>query len=311
MTTCVKHVVSFQNHVSILTTTILLLLPLLQFKGVGAAVDLEYPCNKPNGADGYPFCNTSLSVEKRVANLVGLLTTEEKIGLLVNKAAAVPRLGIPTYEWWNEALHGVATSPGVSFTASAGPIASATSFPQPILTASSFNSTLFNKIGQVISTEARALHNAGQAGLTYWTPNINLFRDPRWGRGQETPGEDPLLTSIYAEYFVRGLQEDVDYDGDASKPAPAHLKVSACCKHFAAYDMDAWEGVERYGFDAQVSYGFDAQHHNIRKKRNCIYFSVVKRFLFCSSSQAATFISTFRVREDNSWERSKARPGPA
>ncbi|CAM6109319.1 unnamed protein product [Calypogeia fissa] len=209
--------------------------------------DPKFPCNENNG---FPFCNRTLSDEARVADLVSRLTTAEKIGLIVNTATAVPRLGIPSYEWWNEGLHGVAWSPGVSF--DDGKIPAAASFPQPILTAASFNRSLFNEIARVVSTEARAMHNLGQAGLTYWTPNINLFRDPRWGRGQETPGEDPLLTGAYAEYFVRGLQEDGPYAGDATKPAPARLKVSACCKHFTAYDLDAWEGVERYGFDATV-----------------------------------------------------------
>lgn len=212
---------------------------------------LEFPCNELEGfgPDTYVFCNRSLSDEVRVADLVSMLTTAEKVGLLGNSATAVPRLGIPHYEWWNEGLHGVAYSPGVSFS---GPIFAATSFPQPILSAASFNSALWNAIGHVVSTEARAFHNLGQSGLTFWTPNINLFRDPRWGRGQETPGEDPLLTSLYAEFFVRGLQEDGKYNGDATKPAPPRLKLSACCKHFTAYDLDAWEGVERYGFDAVV-----------------------------------------------------------
>lgn len=224
---------------------------LLTFFTSGARA-VDFPCNEREGfgADTYPFCDRSLSDGTRVADLVARLTTAEKIGLLVDNATRVPRLGIPSYEWWNEGLHGVAYSPGVSFS---GPIFAATSFPQPILSAASFNCTLWNEIGRVVSTEARAFHNVGQGGLTYWTPNINLFRDPRWGRGQETPGEDPLLTSVYAEYFVRGLQEDERYDGDASKPGPSRLKLSACCKHFAAYDLDAWEGVERYGFDAVVS----------------------------------------------------------
>lgn len=96
---------------------------------------------------------------------------------------------------------------------------------------------------QVVSTEARAFYNEGVAGLTYWSPVINIARDPRWGRIQETSGEDPSTASAYAAYFVRGMQE-----GSSSN----RLKLSACCKHFTAYDVDNWEGVDRYHFDAKV-----------------------------------------------------------
>ncbi len=125
-----------------------------------------------------------------VQDLVGRLTLAEKATLMVNGAAAVPRLNIPAYQWWNEALHGVGLSPGVSF---GGDLPYATSFPQVITTAASWNRSLFHAIGQTVSTEARAFNNANKAGLTYWAPNINVYRDPRWGRGQETPGEDPFV----------------------------------------------------------------------------------------------------------------------
>lgn len=99
-------------------------------------------------------------------------------------------------------------------------------------------------------TEARAIYNEGQAiGLTFWSPNINIFRDPRWGRGQETPGEDPLVTSKYGLSFVRGIQGDT-FEGGALKDG--HLLVSACCKHFTAYDLEKWEGVDRFTFNAVV-----------------------------------------------------------
>lgn len=97
----------------------------------------------------------------------------------------------------------------------------------------------------MVSTEARAMYNVGLAGLTYWSPNINIFRDPRWGRGQETPGEDPLLTSKYGSSYVQGLQQSDDSD-------PSRLKVAACCKHYTAYDLDNWKGVDRYHFNAVV-----------------------------------------------------------
>ncbi|BBN10356.1 beta-glucosidase [Marchantia polymorpha subsp. ruderalis] len=213
---------------------------------------VPHPCQEPAA---YPFCDVNLSNEDRVRDLVSRFTLEEKARLLVNMGSGsnITRLGLPAYEWWQEALHGVADSPGARFK---GRVKSATSFPQPILTAASFNKELFNKIGQVISTEARAMHNENQAGLTFWAPNINIFRDPRWGRGQETPGEDPYLTSIYAEYFVRGMQEDDEYEGQnlrTSGKGPAQLKTSACCKHFTAYDIDQWYDVDRYDFDAKVT----------------------------------------------------------
>ncbi|KAF0890815.1 hypothetical protein E2562_004299 [Oryza meyeriana var. granulata] len=186
-----------------------------------------------------------MSAAARAADLLGRLTLAEKVGFLVNKQAALPRLGIPAYEWWSEALHGVSyVGPGTRFSPL---VPGATSFPQPILTAASFNASLFRAIGEVVSTEARAMHNVGLAGLTFWSPNINIFRDPRWGRGQETPGEDPLLASKYAVGYVTGLQNAGGGSGGDA------LKVAACCKHYTAYDVDNWKGVERYTFDAVVS----------------------------------------------------------
>ncbi|KAG8066431.1 hypothetical protein GUJ93_ZPchr0004g38187 [Zizania palustris] len=202
-----------------------------------------FACDASNATvAGYGFCDRSASAAARAADLLSRLTLAEKVGFLVNKQAALPRLGIPAYEWWSEALHGVSyVGPGTQFSPL---VPGATSFPQPILTAASFNASLFRAIGEVVSNEARAMHNVGLAGLTFWSPNINVFRDPRWGRGQETPGEDPLLASKYAVGYVAGLQDAGG--GDA-------LKVAACCKHYTAYDVDNWKGVERYTFDAVVS----------------------------------------------------------
>lgn len=98
---------------------------------------------------------------------------------------------------------------------------------------------------QVVSDEARAMYNGGAGGLTYWSPNVNILRDPRWGRGQETPGEDPLVVAKYGVSYVRGLQ--------GARAPKTHLKVAACCKHYTAYDVDNWNGVDRYHFNAQVS----------------------------------------------------------
>ncbi|XP_012445747.2 probable beta-D-xylosidase 7 [Gossypium raimondii] len=199
----------------------------------------------------YKFCKTTLPINRRVEDLVSRLTLDEKISQLVNTAAAIPRLGIPGYEWWSEALHGVAfvanISQGIRFN---GTIRSATSFPQVILTAASFDPYLWYRIGQAIGIEARGVYNAGQArGMTFWTPNINIFRDPRWGRGQETPGEDPLVTGKYAVSFVRGIQGDSFEGGKLGES----LQVSACCKHFTAYDLDNWKGINRFVFDANVT----------------------------------------------------------
>ncbi|XP_010491610.1 PREDICTED: beta-D-xylosidase 3-like isoform X1 [Camelina sativa] len=190
------------------------------------------------------FCNTGLKIKARVTDLVGRLTLEEKIGFLGSRAVGVSRLGIPDYNWWSEALHGVSYIGGGS--GFSGQVRGATSFPQVILTAASFNVSLFQAIGKVVSTEARAMYNVGSAGLTFWSPNVNIFRDPRWGRGQETPGEDPTLSSKYAVAYVKGLQE-------ADGGDPNRLKVAACCKHYTAYDVDNWTDVHRFTFNAVVN----------------------------------------------------------
>lgn len=127
----------------------------------------------------------------------------------------------------------------------APPTPSATSFPQVITTSHTFNPALMQAIGSAISTEGRVFNNVGHAGNTFWAPNINIFRDPRWGRGHETPGEDPFLSSVYATEFVRGMQEGED---------ERYLKTSACCKHFAAYSVEnLYNGTHRHNFDAHVT----------------------------------------------------------
>ena len=173
---------------------------------------------------------------KRAAELVAKLTAEERVGQLMMKSPAVERLGIPQYHWWNEALHGVART-GL-----------ATVFPQSIGLAATFDEPLMRRMGEIVSTEGRAKYNIFSArgyrdiyfGLTFWSPNVNMFRDPRWGRGQETFGEDPFLSGRMGGAYVRGLQGD----------DPRYLKVAACAKHFAVHS-----GPEalRHGFDAKVS----------------------------------------------------------
>ncbi|KAJ8747628.1 hypothetical protein K2173_012896 [Erythroxylum novogranatense] len=203
-----------------------------------------FACDPRNGLTrSLRFCNVKVPIHVRVQDLISRLTLQEKIRLLVNNAAAVPRLGIQGYEWWSEALHGVSNvGPGTKF---GGAFPGATSFPQVITTAASFNVSLWEQIGQVVSDEARAMYNGGMGGLTYWSPNVNIFRDPRWGRGQETAGEDPVVTAKYAAAYVRGLQGGHNYGN--------RLKVAACCKHYTAYDLDNWNGVDRYHFNAMVS----------------------------------------------------------
>jgi beta-glucosidase len=167
------------------------------------------------------YKDMSKPLDERVKDLVSRLTLEEKVSLLGYNSKAVPRLGIPAYNWWNEGLHGVARA------------GEATIFPQAIGMAATFNDSLVKQVSTVISTEARAKYNLAIAkdrhlqymGLTFWTPNINIFRDPRWGRGQETYGEDPYLTAAIGSAFVRGLQGD----------DPKYLKASATAKHFAVH----------------------------------------------------------------------------
>lgn len=209
----------------------------LGFSGFAAA---QPPCNVPSVAD-LPFCDHRLDVVERVTDLLRRLSVAEKISQLGNSAPAIDSLHIPAYQWWSEALHGVAYSPGVSF---GGEVPVATSFPQVIGLGATFNMTLVRQMGGFISTEARAMHNVGRSGLTFFAPNINIYRDPRWGRGQETPGEDPYLSAQYVVEFVRGMQEGND---------ARYLKTAACCKHFAAYDLENWNGTDRHHFNAIVS----------------------------------------------------------
>ena len=175
------------------------------------------------------------SALRRATELVGKMTLEEKAEQLKYDAPAIPRLNVPAYNWWNEGLHGVARA-GV-----------ATVFPQAIGTAAAFDTDLVGRIADVIATEGRAKYNAYSRegdrdiykGLTFWSPNVNIFRDPRWGRGHETYGEDPYLTGELGKAFVEGLQGDGEY-----------LKAAACAKHFAVHSGP--EAV-RHQFDAKAS----------------------------------------------------------
>jgi beta-glucosidase len=181
------------------------------------------------------FKDPSQNRDARVKNLLSNLSPEEKISLLGYNSKAIPRLGIPAYNWWNEALHGVARA------------GRATVYPQAIAMAASFNDALLYEVAGTISTEARAKYNLAikqqrnlqYMGLTFWSPNINIFRDPRWGRGQETYGEDPFLTGSMGTAFVKGMQGN----------HPTYLKTSAGAKHFAVHSGPE-EG--RHSFNAIV-----------------------------------------------------------
>ncbi|PIA54809.1 hypothetical protein AQUCO_00901003v1 [Aquilegia coerulea] len=241
----------------------------------------QYPC-KPPDHHSYAFCNTSLPISTRAQSLISLLTLPEKITQLCDNASSIARLGIPAYEWWSESLHGIATNgPGVSFN---GTIPSATSFPQVLVTTASFNKSLWFFIGAATAVEARAMYNVGQAGLTFWAPNINIFRDPRWGRGQETPGEDPMTAAAYAVEYIRGFQGE-NWNGGggdnrdrfgkkrvlagSGDSAGSELMLSACCKHLIAYDLENWKSFTRYNFNAVVS-NQDMQDTFMPPFRSCV-----------------------------------------
>src|SRR5947199_4067357 len=167
------------------------------------------------------YLDPSLPLEQRVNDLVSRMTLEEKVSQMQDVAPAIPRLSIPAYNWWNEGLHGVARA------------GNATVFPQAIGLAATWDTDLIHRVADVISTEARAKYNDAiqhgntgrYFGLTFWSPNINIFRDPRWGRGQETYGEDPFLTGTLATEFVRGMEGN----------NPRYLTAAATAKHFAVH----------------------------------------------------------------------------
>ena len=187
-------------------------------------------------ASALPYLDPSKPVEERVNDLISRMTLEEKASQLVNQARAIPRLQVPAYDWWSEALHGVARA------------GTATVFPEPIGLAATFDPALIHEMAVVVGTEARAKHNqavrAGRRdiyeGLDFWSPNINIFRDPRWGRGQETYGEDPFLTGRMGVAFITGMQGD----------DPKYFRVIATAKHFAVHSGPE---TTRHGVDVQVS----------------------------------------------------------
>ena len=201
-----------------------------------AAVPFSVHAQQPPTAQAFPYMNPALPLEQRVDDLIGRMTLEEKVSQMRDHAAAIPRLGVPKYDWWNEGLHGVAFA------------GYATNFPQVIGMAATWDTDLVHTMGETVSTEARAKYNEAMRndhhemffGLTFWAPNINIFRDPRWGRGQETYGEDPFLTGRMGVAFVTGMQGD----------DPKYFRVVSTPKHYAVHS-----GPEplRHGFNVDVS----------------------------------------------------------
>lgn len=224
--------------------------------------DKYRPCSS---SSPYPYCDTSLSKEHRIDYLINILNITEKISLLGHESPEIIRQGVhlPAYKWWNEGLHGMA------WTGCCPPYLwnNVTVFPQVIGLAMTFNRTLWAEVGDIIGTEATERReelikkgpNNGNGdsmlpGLTYWFPNINIFRDPRWGRGQETPGECPYLTQHYAATIVMSAQYGIESIERMKKgshldhPSSIHPRIAATCKHFAAYSLET----NRFNFSADI-----------------------------------------------------------
>ncbi|MBQ7460998.1 MAG: glycoside hydrolase family 3 C-terminal domain-containing protein [Bacteroidaceae bacterium] len=205
------------------------------FHRVLLIVLLAFAC-LPAMAQKYPYQDSKLSPKERALDLCSRLTLEEKVGMMMHYSRPVERLGVPVFQWWSEALHGV------------GRNGHATVFPITMGMAATFDTLLVERVFTAVSDEARVKHNQAHRlgtqremyhGLSFWTPNINIFRDPRWGRGQETYGEDPYLTAVMGKSVVRGLQGPMD--------AP-YQKLLACAKHFAVHSGPEWS---RHRFNAE------------------------------------------------------------
>eukprot|EP01084_Bolivina_argentea_P255709 430214_1 len=238
-------------------------------------------------------CDTTQSFEKRAHDLI--YNQERHLsnyldvyqGLSGNAAISVPQLNIDSYEWWNGALHGMGAGHGVNYN---GVIKNSTMFPQVITTGSTFNSSLFALIGEAISTEARAMFNNKQSGLDFYAPSVDIFVDPRWGRGQETAGSDPMLLSIYAKQFVSSMQGKNDNN--------KYLKTAVCTKHFADYTLDnAGNGISRHNFNAIPSqydqndtYLVSFKSAVINGNTSCIYcsYNAVNSVPSCANKELLT-----------------------
>lgn len=206
-----------------------------------ASIDLSFPDCENGPLSKELVCNSSADSHDRAASLVSLFTFEELVNNSGNTGGGVPRLGLPNYQVWYESLHGIFHA---NFTPS-GEWGWATSFPAPIGIMSALNRTLVNQIASIIGTQGRAFNNVGRFGLDTYSPNINTFRHPVWGRGQETAGEDAYtLATTFAYEYITGVQGGVD---------PERLKLIATAKHFAGYDIENWDGHSRLGNDMNIT----------------------------------------------------------
>lgn len=206
-----------------------------------ATLDLSFPDCVNGPLRENLVCDMSASAHDRAAALISLFTFEELINSTGNAFYGIPRLGLPPYQVWSESLHGLSRA---NFTPS-GDFSWTTSFPQPILTMAGLNRSMIHYIGSIISTQGRAFNNHGRFGLDVYSPNINTFRHPVWGRGQETPGEDAhCLSAEYAYEYITGIQGGVD---------PRHLKLVGTAKHYAGYDIENWHDHSRLGNDMKIT----------------------------------------------------------
>ncbi|KAL4921331.1 glycoside hydrolase superfamily [Aspergillus aurantiobrunneus] len=203
-------------------------------------LNMSFPDCAAGPLSDTPVCDRSLDPYDRASALVSLFTFEELVNNTGNTGLGVPRLGLPNYQVWGEALHGV----GRAYFPDSGDFSWATSFPMPISTMAALNRTLIRQIGEIVSTQLRAFSNAGYGGLDVYSPNINTFRHPVWGRGQETPGEDVYLASAFAYEYITALQGGVD---------PETIKIIATAKHYAGYDIENWNNHSRLGNDMQIT----------------------------------------------------------
>lgn len=216
--------------------------------------EMVNPCIGNTRWSSLPFCNQSLSIDARVEDMLSRMTQDEKFGILDTGGRPVPSLGLNGYNWWSEASTGVAS----------GRYTQTTKFAFPITTGMSFNRSLWQLTGRQIGMEARAMMNAGNGFSTFWAPVINLAREPRWARNIETPGEDPYHSGEYAEWYVKGMEQNPSDEG--------HIQASACCKHYVANSMD---GTTQHGIH------HDRNHYNAEITQQDLVDSYMLPFQAC------------------------------
>jgi len=233
-----------------------------------------------------PFCDMTLALDERISDYVNRVPVEIKISMMGHNASGYEALKIPPYMWWSEGLHGP-LEPCVQHK---DRCVCPTNFPSPSAMGNAFNRTLYRLVGQTIGIQGRAISNLrvhNQAigdGLTYWSPTINMQRDPRWGRNQEVPGEDPFLTSQYSKAFVQALQgTDFNYDEikNSKTASPVvdgdndygDLKMAACCKHFLGNSLEHWGNYDRYSFNAVID-EYDLNNYYLPPFEECTKHAV-------------------------------------